>query len=98
MAVRIRFKLSLVALWVFTPTGRNGLLAHDATTLVKSPCLLSDSVDKLAPKWPSNKRRLVSLLDVHTGRSGATGALARLAAVLALENVSDDARAMRQTA
>jgi len=96
-AARTKFKLLPVARWASTPTGQSGLLAHDATILAKSPCLLSDSEDKLAPKWRSSRRKLVLLLDALIGLSGATGEHARLAAALASENVCDDARARRQT-
>ena len=98
MAVKIRFKLSIVALWVFTPTGRNGLLAHDAMTSAKSPCLPSDSVDKLALKWPNSRTRPVLLLDALSGLSGVTGERARPAAEWASESDSDDARATTLTA
>jgi len=97
-AARIRFKLSLAAPWACTPVGQNGRLAHDATISVKSPFLLSDSVDRLALRWPSSKKKLALHLDALSGRNGATGALARPAAAWASANDSDDARATTLTA
>ena len=97
-AEKTRFKLLLAAHLASTPTGQNGLLAQDATIMVKNPCLPSDSVDKLALTRPSSRTRRVLLLDVLTGLSGATGELVRPAAEWASENDSDDARATRLTA
>lgn len=97
-AARTKFKLSLAAQWACTPTGQNGRLAHDATISAKSPYSLSDSVDKLATRWPSSRTRLVLLLDALSGLNGATGALAQPAAAWASENDSEDARATTLTA
>lgn len=90
-AEKIKFKLSLADPWVFTPTGLNGHLAHDAMTSVRTPFLLSDNEATLALKSLNNKKRPALLLDVLTGLSGATGVSAQQVAVWDSENEFDDA-------